>query len=194
MRLGHKSSRALQRRLPSNTWRSIVIDEPTLFATALVHSTPGAAMEVIVEGDRRLAIGRHPSAGVDPCNWRRSVIAARSSAGRVMRGPVRLVGFGGSLRRSAAGGWFGAVTPNRRLLATTLVDEHQLSTLLSGADLGSVKAEHVAATLRPDTELGVTTIEVSVEGSWELIDDVATRLQASLLVAELADSLSPTSG
>ncbi len=173
-----------------------MIDERVVLAAALVHATHGSSMVVAGEDGRRLTIGRHPSADLDPCRWRAQVASAQRHPARCGLGAVRLVGVGGSLRRSGAGVWFAAGDPLARLIAAVDVDDRRLVEVLQATDLGSVPDESVTAVLRPDAQLGVSIIEVSIDahGPRDAVDDVALRIHGALLVDRLSADLAGTPG
>ena len=165
------------------------IDERVVMATALVHTVPGSALVVADEEGRLLTIGRHPSAEIDPCRWRHAVARAvrRDDPGL---GAVTLVDLTGSVARTPSGAFVDARDPNRRWMVTTLAPCAVASTLRA-VELRDLDVDAVTATVRPDPELGVTSVAVGVSDAALVpaLDALAGEVVASLLVAELGSSL-----
>lgn len=156
-------------------------------ATALVHAVPGAVLELRTDQHERIVVGNHPSADIDPCKMRRIVAAMACPNRPDLAGRVSEVSFGGELV-DMGGGVFATRTGGRehRWLAS-LLGFPTLAELLDDAGPDTLPSDVMHATLKPDPELGVTVVGVTVEDDRfaDRIDDVAADVAAACFVAEL---------
>jgi hypothetical protein len=173
-----------------------MIDDRLLLASALVHARPGARLSAVDAEGRRLVVGGHPSADIDPCRWRAMLIAAIDGGGSSLPDGLRLDGLDGSLMPAAGAGVDDRNDPGRRWFAVGL-PACLVIDVLRTADLGAVPNQAVHATVRPDPALGVTVVGVTVVGVGvdvgghePALDQVATAIAGAWAVAELCFGLS----
>ena len=164
------------------------LSEAVRHATALVHALDGAEMKLRDGHGRSLTVGRHPSADVDPCRWHRFVRAGRHHPRSVASTLVE--GVGGRLVDRGGGIYGDRHHDGLRWFVTTLCPGLAVAALRN-AELGPVPEEVVTATVRRDDALEVTMVGVHVDAPCldRSLDDLALRIHAACLVAELGADL-----
>ena len=168
-----------------------MIDERLELATALVHTLPGGVLVAVNDAGRRITVGRHPSADVDPCRWR-SVLVDRIE-GRVQApfADLSLCEIGVSLERAKSGGFIDRAEPDRHWFAAKLPPCVAVQ-VLREVNLKGLSEEAVSASVRPDLELGVTVVGVGIDAPCmaNALDTLAADIGGALAVAELCASIS----
>ena len=157
-------------------------------ASALIHGVDGAVLRLKDGHGREVSIGRHPSADVDPCRWRRFVAADHHHPPAVAETVVSQIN--GRLEDR------GAVFADRRdVRARWFVSSlcpGSVAWALRGVDLeGKFDEDNITATLRPDLELGLTIVGIKIDGPFSpgCIDHFGQGALAACLVGELKASL-----
>ncbi|MEM9200680.1 MAG: hypothetical protein AAGC53_03430 [Actinomycetota bacterium] len=165
-------------------------DERLLLATALVHALPGAQLTAVDNLGRRIVVGEHPSCDVDSCRWRSTLVASLEGRVRHVADGMQFDTVGGSLEPAATGGFIDRNTPEKRWFAALLPPCVAVDTLRN-VELGMLPEEAVSATVRPDPELGVTIVGVSIDAPCmiEQLDQLGGDVAAALAVAELCTGL-----
>ncbi|MEM9465450.1 MAG: hypothetical protein AAGA90_08740 [Actinomycetota bacterium] len=171
-----------------------MIDERLLLASALVHARPGGHLTAIDGHGRTAMIGRHPSADVDPCRWRATLIDVIEGRISHLLDGLELESIGGSLESSDSGGFVDRMEPGRRWFAVHLPPCLVVDTLRA-VELGELPDDAVTATVRPDPELGVTVVGIGVDAPCmaDGLERLALDVASALAVAELCATL-PISG
>lgn len=160
-------------------------------ATALTHTAAGAEMRLSTDHDETVIVSHHPAADIDPCAMRR-VVAASSCPGNVDHSErIADIEVGGSLT-DFGGGVFGSQLHDgeQRWIASLLVPD-VVSRILDEVGSGTVPADAMKATVKPDAGLGVTVFIISSNNATydHAIDEVAAQAAAACFVEELRLSL-----
>jgi hypothetical protein len=161
---------------------SSTVDQLRL-AAALSHSAPDGDLELCGAGRRWLVSFRRPGATIDPCGFRRLVLATVRGC-RVGLLPVEHLRFVGGLREIGGGVYesSGLDGPQRRI-ATFLGAGAVEGTLREAPDDGG----SIIARVGGDRELGVSVVTLSTahQGVDLLLDAVAQSVAAACMVEEL---------
>jgi hypothetical protein len=158
--------------------------EQLRLAAALVHRVSGADLEVR-SGERRWIVSRsRPDAAVNPCSFRKLVLAAMRGNGEPL-GHVEHVRFVGGLREIGGGVYqrAGQHGPERRV--ATLLSPSELDGLLRAC--AAEFADDVISLVERDPDLGISLITVRAGPSATplRLDAAAHWIAASCLVEEL---------
>ena len=165
--------------------------EQLRLSTALAHLIPGAELILRSHDDDDYLVGNHPSAEFTICEMRK-LIASSACPSRPdftkwikefeIRGAASDLGVGiyRSLQSKGMSRWF----------STTLRPEIVYESL-DHADIDGICSIPVDATITPDSLLGVTTVQISVEEN--VSDDTLNELvligYSACLVNEISSSL-----
>lgn len=153
-------------------------------AATLTHSIAGAQLRIDADTGESLVVAAHPAADLDPCKLRRIVSSAAACRVSDQLDRLTAMEFSGSVVE-LAGGVFAIddATRVRRAVVTFLTTEEVLE-LIAGLD--DVDTGDVEATIRPDSCVGVTLIELSaLTGRADAVGSVAQRLASMCFVAEV---------
>ena len=165
--------------------------EQLRLSTALAHLIPGAELVLRSHDDAEYLVGNHPSAEFTLCEMRK-LIASSACPSRPnftkwikdyeIRGAASDLGVGiyRSLQTERMSRWF----------STTLRPEIVYESL-ENADIDGICSIPVDATITPDSLLGVTTVQISVEEdvSDEMLNELVLVGYSACLINEISTSL-----
>jgi hypothetical protein len=92
--------------------------EQLRLAAALVHGIPGAELGLVRTSGGRVLVGRHPAADLDPCQFRRALVASSFPGGTDLAAHVTVEQLGGSIQHLGGGLYAGG--PGDHWFATVL--------------------------------------------------------------------------
>lgn len=166
--------------------------EQLRLATAVGHTVPGAELRLRTRAGKRLGVSRYPSADLDVCALRNVVIAGTRSPCADLAGQISEIEIGGTITDAGGGIFASSLDRREQRWVATFAPPHRVVELL--ADLGledAVPEEAMHASVKPDTELGVTVVAITATGgrSPQFLDEVAATVAATFLVDELSSDL-----
>jgi hypothetical protein len=126
--------------------------EQLRLATALVHRVPGAELRLRQSSGTVISVSHHPSADLDPCQFRRVLVASSFNGGTDLCTFVTVESLAGSLLVRA--GAAHTTEPDGWWLATLLPPEQTIAVLEQVG--GEVGDEGLDARLCVDRQLAVT--------------------------------------
>ncbi len=157
-------------------------------AVATAHSTHGAQLRLHGSTGECVVVGTHPAADIDPCKMRQIVVAGLSRRLSQQLEQLTSIEFAGTLE-DLGGGVFRVERSDMecRTLATFLAPCKLIELI---AELPDVDDTEVEATIRPDSSLGVSVIELRApRGQFGMLDDVVARLAARCFAEEVVASV-----
>jgi hypothetical protein len=161
----------------------VTLPDVVVHATAIVHAAGGAELHLQDRRFRKVWVAGHPSADIDPCRWRRFVC---DRLDRLPGVETKVVAVGGRLTATTSGAFSDRMDPRLHWFVTNLCP-HRAANVLREADLGGVLQDKVTATIRPDSQLGVTVVGLRLDAPdfEERLSELAITAIAACLVAEL---------
>ncbi|MEO1058603.1 MAG: hypothetical protein AAFY28_16980 [Actinomycetota bacterium] len=153
-------------------------------AVATAHSTRGGQLRLHCSSGECVVVGTHPAADIDPCKMRQIVVAGLSRRLSQQLQQLTSIEFAGTLEDLGGGVFRVERTDMECRTFATFLAPCRLFELI--AELPDVDDTEVEATIRPDSSLGVSVIELRAPlGQFGMLDDVVARLAASCFAEEV---------
>ena len=157
-------------------------------AVALTHTVPGVELQLITRNGERTVVSRHPAGDIDPCSFRRTIVAAGPNTHTDPFNQIEEIRIGGSLRHRG-GGLMSSQTPcglQQRWLASTL-PWCAVRTALGEVGAAEIPEGAMEATIKPDPDLDVSLVVITAID--RRYDVVLERMGNDLVAAVLAEEL-----
>ncbi|MFK8025513.1 MAG: hypothetical protein AB8G26_16260 [Ilumatobacter sp.] len=159
--------------------------------TAIGHTVPGAELQVRSRSGESLTVHRHPAADVDPCVFRRMVVASCRPGQPDITRHIASIDVGGTLTDLGGGLFASHIEQREQRWLATLVPPERVAELLDDVGVGGVPSEAMQACLKPDGALGVTVVVITANDAnyLEFLDEVAMSVAAACFVEEVSADL-----
>lgn len=156
-------------------------------AAALAHTVPGAELRLHPAQGQSILVARHPAAEIDPCDLRRTVLAAACPARPDPSRWIDRLELAGSLADEGLRLYRDLASPLPRWWTVTLLRHGAVAEAIGAIAIDHLPDDAVEATLVPDNALGVTAVRIEAlrAGFGVEVHALAVAVNAALAAREL---------